>query len=515
MKKAIYFLVLTAFFCVWIYPAGAETITIEKDLLEKILKRQDELEKKIENLQQKLNEKNIINTESSNDKVKTGSEKTPDITPEITKDVKYLKTDVEEISDRLDKVETRSILDKIRIGGEFRTQVDFINFDNIKDDGQNFYARKEDGNIDELWWNRLRLNLRSDITKDLIFHGRLSYLKYWGSTNFEDDTWDARFFTTPDREGKLHVERAYIDYFVPDTPVSFTIGRLPTSNAPPYEFKNYTTRKATWAQLFVDGEFDGIIGNLSLEKWTGLKNSMSRLVYVKVSQNYLQYQGVDLDPARVFGANFDTEIPGVNDSLFWLGFYRVFDITPFNVEGAVVPEESGSADTFTMHVQFDDIMSSGLGWFGSIAYQKIRPSSQGTVLAPGYEVGLVGDSLHGDLGENRDGFSIFTGIKYALPVDSLKNPNIGFEYNYGSQYWLPLSTHTSGEFTNKLGVNGSAYELYYIQPIIKKHMFCRFGAVYQDYEYYPLMYLYGSREGEETESDMSVFLSYFLVDVRF
>ncbi|MDM8536184.1 DUF3373 family protein [Desulfobacterales bacterium HSG17] len=513
MIRYILVLMITAIFCFQIVNAGAETISIEKDLLEKILKRQDELEKKIETLQQKLNTRDSEKSKTLDVDIKPDSDISPD--SGITEDVKYLKSDVEEISDRLDKVETKSILDKIQIGGEFRTQVNFLNFDDIKADGQNFSSQKEDANIDELWWTRLRLNLRSNITKDLIFHGRLSYLKYWGTTNYENDTWDARFFMTPEQEGNLHVERAYIDYFIPETPLSFTLGRLPTSNAPPYEFKNYTTRKATWAQLFVDGEFDGIMGNLSLEKWTGLKNSMTRLAYVKVSQNYSQYQALDLDSARVIGANFDMEIPGVNDSLFWLGYYKVFDLTPLKVEGAVSPEDSGEADTYTIHVQFDNLMDSGLGWFASFAYQNIQPSSQGTVLAPGYEVGLVGDSLHGDLGETQEGYSFYTGLKYILPIESLKYPNIGFEYNYGSQYWLPLSTHTSGEFTNKLGVNGSAYELYYIQPIIKNNMFCRLGAVYQDYKYFPLMYLYGSRDGQETESNMSVLHTYFLVDVRF
>ena len=507
MKKKIFMLILTAVFCFQIVNAGAETISIEKKLLEKILKRQDELEKKIEILQQKLNEQDIKKTKIPD------SEITPD--SDITKDVQYLKTDVEEISDRLDKVETKSILDKIQLGGEFRTKVSFINFDNIKYDAQNFNNQKKDANIDELWWTRLRLNLRSDITKDLIFHGRLSYLKYWGETNYESDISDARSFTTSKQEGNLHVERAYIDYFVPDTPLSFTIGRLPTSNAPPYEFKNYTTRKATWVQLFVDGEFDGIIGNLSLEKWTGLKNSMSRIAYVKVNQNYLQYQGVDLGSTRVFGANFDMAIPGVNDSLFWIGYYKAFDFTPLKVDGAASPKDSGIIDTYTLHLQFDNMMNSGLGWFGAFAWQNIKPSPEGTVLAPGYEVGLVGDSLHGDLGETQEGFSIYTGLKYILPIKTLKYPNIGFEYNYGSKYWLSLSNYTSGELTNKLGVNGSAYELYYIQPIIKHNMFCRLGAVYQDYKYFPLMYLYGSRKGEETKSNMSIFHTYFLVDVRF
>jgi len=81
----------------------------------------------------------------------------------------------------------------------------------------------------------------------------------------------------PDAEGDIHLERAYIDYFVPGTPLSLTFGRLPTNEGPPNEIKDNTTRKSTWPKLMIDGESDGIIANLSLYKWTGLKIQFSDL----------------------------------------------------------------------------------------------------------------------------------------------------------------------------------------------------------------------------------------------
>ncbi len=69
----------------------------------------------------------------------------------------------------------------------------------------------------------------------------------------------------------------------------------------------------------------------------------------------------------------------------------------------------------------------------------------------------------------------------------------------------------SGEIINKLGVNGSVFELYYIQPLIKKHMFLRVGGVYFDYNYYNPNFIWGS----QAESDMTVKNSYILMDIRF
>ncbi len=124
----------------------------------------------------------------------------------------------------------------------------------------------------------------------------------------------------PDAEGDIHLERAYIDYFVPGTPLSLTFGRLPTNEGPPNEIKDNTTRKSTWPKLMIDGESDGIIANLSLYKWTGLKNSIFRLTYAKIFQNYSKYTGMDLDDSRAAVAAFEMEVPGVKDSMVWISY---------------------------------------------------------------------------------------------------------------------------------------------------------------------------------------------------
>jgi hypothetical protein len=496
-------------------PAGADTVTIDKDVLNKILQRQDELEKKVQHLEKQLEDKQTPSIPAPStlppvQKPEVQAEPQPQQAP-LAEDVKTLKEDVNEMSGRLDKVETRSLMDKVQIGGEFRVQMEYLNFDNFKKaDGQ-----KTDSRVDELWTGRLRLNLRSEVTEDIIFNGRLSYLKYWGETNSDIDPNDRRYYMEPTEDGYLHVERAYVDWFIPQTPFSLTFGRLPTSDGPPYEFKNFTSRKATWPQLFVDGEIDGIIASMDMEPWTGWKSAMFRLAYAKISQNYQQYQGYEMDPCRVGGIHFETRLPEINDSLMWIGYYRAFDVGPLEIPGARHPEDAGNIDNYTLHLQLGNIRNTGLGWFASFTYQNILPRDEGTVLGPGYEVGMVGDSLNGDLGENRNAYHIYTGLRYILPIEALKNPHIGFEFNYGSQYWLPASNSDVNEFTNKFGVNGKAYELYYIQPISENHMFFRIGMIYQDYDYYPPMYFYGSRETDAAKSDMSILNTYFLMDVRF
>lgn len=478
--------------------------------LDEIKRRMDALEKQNRALQEEVRKlKKIVEQK--------------DLPEERSEDIEYLNEETEYMSDRLDKVERKSILDKVTVGGEIRTRLENYEYKDM-DAGD---GGKRDGESDEIWMNRLRLNLRSDITEDIVFHGRLSYFKFWGDTDFGEEPGDLDHTSIPDRDGDLHVERAYIDYFIPETPFSVTFGRLPVSEGPPNELRDNTTRKATWPKLMNDVESDGIIANLALEKWTGLRKSMFRFGYSKLHQNYLEYTGVEMDDARVYGTAFETEIPRVKNSLFWLGYLGVRDVgvldevpesAPFTLAG--YPENAGKWHLYNAHLQFNDIFGIGLDWFGTFAYLEIETPDEGSLLAVQLpdgstmiynEVGIYGERLNGTLGKDRTGSAFYTGLRLRLPIEFLKHPRIGFEFNCGSKYWSGVTSSGGGDLVNKLDINGEAYELYYIQPIDDKHMYCRVGAVYMDHEYYNPLYLYG----DQVESDMTMTNVYFLADVRF
>ena len=501
MKKETVFLsVFILLFSGFLCSVYAESLTIDKDAFENILKRQESLEKKIDMLEKK-------------------SEQGKDNPAVSAADTKYLKEDVEEMGERLDKIETKSIVNRITIGGEYRVRMDSFAYDDYMNP---LTGQKSDPKVDEIWSNRLRLNLKGKITENITFHGRLSYFKLWGDSTFPAAASDMTHPSIPDAEGNIHVEKAYIDYFVPGTPLSFTFGRLPSAEGPPNELKDNCTRKSTWPKLVIDGEADGIIANLSLDKWTGLNNSMFRLVYSKIFQNYSEYAGLDLSDSRAVVAAFEMEIPRIKDSMLWLSYAKISDLPaltqasipasfPFVVASS--PKDSGSLDLISLHLQLNNIKNTGLDWFGSFSNMKFSVGSEGTVFAapPGYEVGLFCDNASGNMGKDRDGQAFYTGLRYKLPIESLKQPLIGLEYNHGSKYWTGLLSSGSGDLVNKMGINGNAYEIYYIQPISKNHMFLRVGAVYMDYDYYNPMLVYGSQE----KSDMSILNFYCLASIRF
>jgi hypothetical protein len=83
--------------------------------------------------------------------------------------------------------------------------------------------------------------------------------------------------------------------------------------------------------------------------------------------------------------------------------------------------------------------------------------------------------------EQKDGHAFWLGTRYTMPIESMKNPKIGVEYNQGSKNWFSF-TQGSNSLTNKLATRGSAVEVYYIQPI-NRYASLRFGAEMIDYEY--------------------------------
>ncbi|MDY6853334.1 MAG: DUF3373 family protein [Thermodesulfobacteriota bacterium] len=434
-------------------------------------------------------------------------------------DLKLMEEDIAELSDRLDKVETKSIFDRIIVGGKFRTRMDYIRYKDTTASGV-----ADDTNTEDIWSNRLRLNLRADITDGLVFHGRLSCFKLWGESNFDGIANDFNRPSIPDSAGNLHIERAYIDYMIRDPYLSISIGRIPTTGGPPGELRENQTRKASYPKLLIDAEIDAVFFSLHLDEFTDLEESMLGFAYVKFFQNWLDYRGIDMNETTAPTVIFEMQVPCIENSFLWIAYVHVFgwpaltSLPPaYEALGYSItsfPEELGEIDTYFFHIQFDDINEHGLDWFLSYMYSKIDPSSEGSIITTplfSYKIGLFGDSLNGNLGEPHSFSAIYTGLRYELPIDKWKNPKIGFEYNHGSKYWSAFATSGSGDLISKLMVRGDAYEVYYIQPIGRKNIFLRLGFIYMDHEYENPFLLYGGM----TESDMTVTNAYLLMDVLF
>ena len=383
----------------------------------------------------------------------------------------------DELEDKIDRVETATLVDKINFGLDFRTRVDGYK---TKDGAGN---KGSDTNI---WSNRLRLNMGAKITDNMKFTGRLSMYKNWSDSNINVFSgMDPMQGRRPNDSG-VFVERAYVDWTVlkGQLPVILTIGRQPSSDGPSHQFKDNTVRKATYSALSFDGAADGIVATFPLNKLTGVNGMALRIGYGKGYQDSsnMSYVGnpSGIKDSNVLGAFFDTGL-GIEGSLLQLSAVQVTDIVSNTTDGLGLSTNKNIGDMtlYTGMLEFTNLMKTNLDVFAHVALSQAKPNGVVAAQAGMGNVGLLTSTL-GDTG-TKNGSAYWLGARYTLPVIALNNPRIGLEYNHGSKNWFSF-TQGSNDLTNKLATRGDATEIYYIQPI-NRYAELRLGATFIDYEY--------------------------------
>jgi len=472
--------------------AGGATVSIPTEDYKAILQRLDTLQKRVDQMEK---------ADSPSGKASSAAMPTK------------LAKDVENIFDTLDKVETKTLKDRINLGAELRTRVDSFK---LKDDlslGAVPGAVGTDHN-DNYWTNRFRLNLDSEIQKNLLFTGRLAVYKNFSNLG-NDAQNDASQAHVPGNSN-VKLDRAYVDW-IPEgmpIPLALTFGRHPSSEGPPSELKENRLRQSTYPSLLFDGEADGVVATVGLERYLGWKNSGIRFAYGKGYQDsgstsYLDNGAHPYDDINVYAMFFETEIPGVRDSLMVLSALQATNINGMgitNAAGNSVGKNLGDMSLFGAHVQANNVVDSGFDLFLSTGINKTDPNGR-TFIHPitGAPIGLLNDNGT----SKHTGWSVYTGLRYNIPYKPWNNPKVGFEYNHGSEYWASFTWGPS-ELYNKLGTRGDAYDLYYIQPF-NDNLFGRLGYTHINYDHGSMSQVFG----EPGDSNAVLDNVYFLLDCRF
>jgi hypothetical protein len=438
MKKSI---LLSAIASLVVTASGAD-LNVQQQI--------DELKKKIEELQ-------------SNVAVKqNAAEQVANATQESTR--------VSELEERLDVIETSTLKNKIDWGVELRTRVDSYKRETAAG------SKSSDGNI---WSNRMRLNMSSNITDDMKFTGRLAMYKNWADNSvYPYSGMDPMQGRRPS-DSSISVDRAYVDWTVlkGDVPVTVTIGRQPSSDGPSHQFKDNTVRKSTYSALSFDGGADGIVTTIGLEKLTSIPESALRLGYGKGYQDnsgasYIGDGGIK--DTNVMGAFFDFGL-GFSGSLVQLSMVKATDVVS-NVPGD--NKNIGDVSLYTAMVEFTNIADTNLDLFAHYGVSVSKPNGQTSAYGP-YNMGLL-TYMPGDT-DSKTGNAYWVGGRYTFSSEALNNPRIGVEYNHGNQNWFSF-TQGSNDVTNKLATRGDALEAYYIQPI-NRYAYLRAGAQFIDNDY--------------------------------
>ncbi|QOY52215.1 DUF3373 family protein [Candidatus Sulfurimonas baltica] len=389
----------------------------------------------------------------------------------------------DELEERIDEVETLTMTDKIQFGLDFRTQMN--NFD-AKD------ATGKSSKDNNLWTNRLRLNLSSQMTDDMKFKARLSMYKNWAGDGVGNINTMSNVDMIQGRrpnDSTLFVERAYVDWTAikGDIPVTFTIGRGPTSDGPSHQYKDNGVRKATYSALSFDAIADSIVATLNLQKVSGVNGMSLRLAYGKGSQDsqpgsYVgNHLGDAMEDMNYYGTFFETGL-GMEGSLLQLSTLLTKDVVAMTPGNASI----GDLQLSTAMLEFTNIKSTGIDFFAHYAVSKVKPNGAYGLMDPKSPISMTNPPMGfltntpGDT-STKSGNAFWVGTRYTMPFESMNNPRIGIEYNKGSKNWFNF-TQASNSLTNKLAARGDAIEVYYIQPI-NRFAHIRIGAEMIDYDY--------------------------------
>lgn len=457
---------------------GSDVVSIPAEDYKAILQRLDTLQKRVDQMEK---------AESPSGKAASAA-----IPNKLAKDV-------ETIYDTLDKVETKSLKDRINLGAELRTRVDDFKLKN-----DNSYGGGGTDHNDNFWTNRFRLNMDAEIQKNLLFTGRVAVYKDFNSLGVTAPN-DASQAHVPGNTS-LKLDRAYVDWTPEGMPIplALTFGRHPSSEGPPSELKENRLRQSTYPSLLFDGESDGVVATVGLERYLGWKNSGIRFAYGKGYQDsnqtvsYLDNGSHPYDDINVYAMFFETEIPGVRDSLLVLSALEATDIN--GMGNPNVNAKLGNMSLYGIHAQANNVADSGFDIFLSTGLNKTDPNGN----APN-GIGL----LDSDGTTKHTGWSVYTGLRYNIPYKPMNNPKIGFEYNHGSEYWASFTWGPS-ELYNKLATRGDAYDFYYIQPF-NDNLFGRLGYTHINYDHGVMYQVFG----EPGPSNAVLDDVYFLLDVRF
>ena len=377
-----------------------------------------------------------------------------------------------------------------------------------------------DFNNDTMWTNRLRVNLRAKATEDLEFKARLAMYKSWGMENnpvdyqYNDGNGGGPFMlnslsfdgssTRQPEDNALRVDRAYINWnSIGGSPVWFSIGRRPTSDGPPSQFRMGVQDRLATPVAYMDYPFDGLTLGYAYKTFFGVEDfpGKIRLCYGRGFEsgpkdkkandiNDVDFGGVSWDVYDKDGRFFSIQ------SFAAMNMFNVPDGVTFvnPMEFALWENDHGQVNPLdsSQNMILDRANLGNIYHTDAVYYSKFQNLNY--FLTGGWSrtkatgVDEMGTSLLGswwDDPEDKNGYSVYAGVRYDIPESPFK---VGLEYNYGTKNWISFTPGNDDLYASKLATRGHVIEAYGLWNIPAGEAISKFGKAfmrlgYQHYNY--------------------------------
>lgn len=382
--------------------------------------------------------------------------------------------------DILEKVEMKSILDKLNLSPELLLRLDKFHYTNKGIEGEDTkivggplngeQLRDEfNKNFEIASLVRFRLNMSMQLD-NIKFYGRLVNMS--SSQSDQRLCILSRDIKSGTASSAFDVDRAYIDYTM-HSPIgekfTFSFGILPTTNGTPMQYAQNKKRSALFPALVFDMNTYGFIAT---QKFSN--DFYARLVLARaytLRPNFYPYQcnRENIDNANIIGLYADKTLNLFHtDTLFSFGINVLNSLKAHPYLGPNIDsshsKDLGTMITFGAGVDLPHIEQTPATLFLHTAVSNPHPngnkenytmqSDSNATTSEGLAGFTTADYASGTM-LKKNGYALYIGTKYDLS----KTLNFGLEYNYGSKYWYG-ATQGAEDIYNKLATRGHVLELY-------------------------------------------------------
>ena len=443
----------------------------------------------------------------------------------LKKDMRYHQDDLDERMPIIEKVEKKTILDKINFSPEVLIRFDKLDYktgeiENEHTTIQPPHPMQGEQRRDEYSKNfdlaaaiRFRLNMHADLGDSVKFNGRMVFAN--SSQSHQRLCILSRDIKSAESSSAFDVDRAYVDY----TPnkyssyaTTFSFGLLPTTSGTPMQYGQSTSRKSMFPALVFDMNTYGLIGTQKLGDNTFIRAILAKAYTMRATFYPYQCNRENIDNANVIGIYSDTKFNFLGKSLLSFGVNMLHDLKAHPYLGPDVTSTNthilGNMFTFGLGLDIEKFIKSDTTLFIHTALS--NPHGNGKIddykIDPAHpNVGFTTADYATGTMLTSNGYSIYLGTNYKF----LSTLEVGAEYNYGSKYWFS-ATQGAEDMYNKLATRGQVIEVYGIWKF-HKNLSSKLGFMQSDEEYTGS----GWHFGEPAKKDATQRVAYLTFEAKF
>ncbi len=419
-----------------------------------------------------------------------------------------LEDTIADMQEDIDDLNTRTNGNALKFGVDFRSAIDNLNYK---------MANGDKAGNDALLTNRLWLNMNWKASSNLSFTGQLAYNKAFGYRSgfggaypgFETFDWITNENAYDDT---VRIRSAYFFYrqdtlFGSKIPWTFSVGRRPSTNGHLVNLRDDDKASSPMAHN-INVEFDGASAKMGLAELTGIDGMYLKFCAGRGGSNAsAKFFTVDMQKgtpniSAPYATNSkdipDIDLAGLifvpyNNGQYQVAtqYYYAANLIDANMKNTPNgPVFTGMDDVGGMHAFTANFRVDGIGdeisdflddtiVFMSAAWSITNPKSGGQ--------GMLGSQ------ESKTGSSFWIGAQFPSLISD--GGRWGVEYNHGDKYWRSITYAEDTNIGSKLAARGSAYELYFTEPLHEDILSFQLRFTYIDYDYTGSNGFFGSSTG--------------------